>query len=90
MSQKKVKVEIEGKVFEYPVIEGTEQEKAFDISKLRDQTGYITMDNGFANTSTCQSAITFLDGEKGGLRQTKAIFLQLPLGGLGPLAFSLA
>ncbi len=65
MSQKKVKVEIEGKVFEYPVIEGTEQEKAFDISKLRDQTGYITMDNGFANTSTCQSAITFLDGEKG-------------------------
>jgi citrate synthase len=65
MSKKVVKVEIEGKTWEYPVIEGTEQEKAFDISKLRDQTGYITMDNGFANTSTCQSAITFLDGEKG-------------------------
>ncbi len=65
MSKKTVKVEIEGKPYEFPVIEGSEQEKAFDISKLRDQTGYITMDNGFANTSTCQSAITFLDGEKG-------------------------
>lgn len=65
MSKKTVKIEIEGKTFEYPVIEGTENEKAFDISKLRDQTGYITMDNGFANTSTCQSGITFLDGEKG-------------------------
>ncbi|MGE0634771.1 MAG: citrate synthase [Pseudobdellovibrionaceae bacterium] len=61
----KVKVEIEGKSFEFPVIEGSEKEKAFDISKLRDQSGYITMDNGFANTSTCQSAVTFLDGEKG-------------------------
>lgn len=65
MSNKVVKLEIEGKSFEYPVIEGSEHEKAFDISKLRDQTGYITMDNGYANTSTCKSAITFLDGEKG-------------------------
>lgn len=65
MSAKTVKIEVEGKTWEYPVIEGTEKEKAFDISKLRDQTGYITMDNGFANTSTCKSAITFLDGEKG-------------------------
>lgn len=65
---KKVKLEIEGKSFECPVIEGAENEKAFDISKLRDQSGYITMDNGFANTSTCVSAITFLDGEKGILR----------------------
>jgi len=65
---KNVKLEIEGKSYEFPVTEGTEQEKSFDISKLRDQTGYITMDNGFANTSTCKSAITFLDGEKGILR----------------------
>ncbi len=65
MNKKTVKVEIEGKPYEFPVIEGSEKEKAFDISKLRDQTGYITMYNGFANTSTCQSAITFLDGEKG-------------------------
>ena len=65
MSNKNIKIEIEGKTYEYPVIEGTEHEKAFDISKLRDQTGYITMDNGFANTSTCKSAITYLDGENG-------------------------
>lgn len=65
MSNKNIKLEIEGKTYEYPVIEGTEHEKAFDISKLRDQTGYITMDNGFANTSTCKSAITYLDGENG-------------------------
>ncbi|MBI3558197.1 MAG: citrate synthase [Deltaproteobacteria bacterium] len=65
---KPVKVEIEGKQFEFPVVRGSENEKGFDISKLRDQTGYITIDNGYANTSSCQSAITFLDGEKGVLR----------------------
>lgn len=62
------KVEIEGKVFEYPVIEGSEQERAIDISKLRADTGYITIDYGFMNTGSCASAITFLDGEKGILR----------------------
>jgi citrate synthase len=65
---KPVKIEIEGKQYEYPVIEGSEQEKGFDISNLRAQTGYITYDNGYANTSNCQSAITFLDGEQGILR----------------------
>lgn len=65
---KSVKLEFEGKQWEFPVIEGTEQERAFDISKLRDQSGLVTMDNGYANTSTCQSKITFLDGEKGVLR----------------------
>ena len=65
MSNKNVKLEIDGKTYEYPVMEGSEHEKAFDISKLRDQTGFITMDNGFANTSTCKSAITYLDGENG-------------------------
>jgi citrate synthase len=65
---KKVKLEIDGKFYEFPVIVGSEKESALDISKLRDQTGYVTMDNGFANTSTCTSAITFLDGEKGILR----------------------
>ncbi len=63
-----VKLEIEGKSFEFPVIKGTEDEKAFDISALRANTNYITMDNGYANTSSCQSAITFLDGEAGILR----------------------
>lgn len=53
---------------ELPVITGTENEKAIDISKLRDQTGYITLDPGFKNTGAVKSAITFLDGEKGILR----------------------
>ena len=63
-----VTLEVEGKKFQFPTLKGTENEKAFDISALRTQTGYITMDNGFANTSTCQSSITFLDGELGILR----------------------
>ncbi|VFQ42703.1 citrate synthase [Desulfoluna butyratoxydans] len=63
-----VKMIIEGKTYEFPVIEGSEGEKAFDITKLRQQTGYITMDPGFGNTGSCTSAITFMDGEKGILR----------------------
>lgn len=51
-----------------PVIEGSEGEKGIDISKLRAQTGYITLDPGYGNTGSCQSAITFIDGEKGILR----------------------
>lgn len=53
---------------ELPVIEGTEGEKALDISKLRAQTGYITYDNGLGNTGACLSDITFIDGEKGILK----------------------
>ena len=59
---------IDGKEYEFPVLEGTEGERAIDISKLRSQTGYITMDPGYANTGSCQSSITFIDGEKGILR----------------------
>ncbi len=59
---------IGGKEYEFPVIEGTEGEKAIDITTLRQKTGYITMDPGFANTGSCVSAITFMDGEKGILR----------------------
>lgn len=62
------KLELNGKVFEFPVMEGTEKEKAIDISKLRDLTGYITMDQGFKNTGSCSSSITFLDGELGILK----------------------
>jgi len=51
-----------------PLIEGTAGERAVDISKLRDQTGLITLDNGYGNTGSCESAITFIDGEKGILR----------------------
>jgi citrate synthase len=67
MSQS-VQLHYEGKVYEYPIIEGTEKEKAIDISKLRDQTGLITLDLGFKNTGSTTSAITFLDGELGILR----------------------
>jgi citrate synthase len=58
----------DGQSIELPVITGTENEKAIDISKLRAQTGHITMDPGYGNTGSCNSAITFLDGEKGILR----------------------
>jgi len=53
---------------ELPVLSGSENEKALDISKLRSTTGYITMDPGYGNTGSCESKITFLDGEKGILR----------------------
>jgi citrate synthase len=59
---------IDGKVYQLPVVEGSEHEKALDISKLRDQSGYITIDEGYKNTGATQSAITFLDGELGILR----------------------
>ena len=59
---------IEGKNYQLPIIEGSEKEKAIDIGKLRDTTGYITIDEGYKNTGATQSAITFLDGELGILR----------------------
>ena len=62
------KIVLEGKEYEYPVITGTENEKAIDISKLRGETGYVTLDIGFKNTAATSSAITYLDGEQGLLR----------------------
>ncbi len=59
------KLELEGKTYEFPVIEGTEKEKAIDISTLRSATGYVTLDQGYKNTGACTSTITFLDGEEG-------------------------
>jgi len=56
------------KRIELPIVVGTENERAIDISTLRSQTGYITLDEGYANTGSCKSAITFIDGEKGILR----------------------
>ncbi len=58
----------EGEVYKLPVVEGTENEKALDISKMRGQSGLITIDPGYKNTGSTESAITFLDGEKGILR----------------------
>ena len=56
------------KEYELPVVEGAEGEKAIDISQLRSTTGLITLDPGYANTGSCTSAITFMNGEKGILR----------------------
>ena len=61
-------LEIDGKKYEFPIIVGTENEVAIDIKSLRGDTGAITLDPGFKNTGSCESAITFLDGEQGILR----------------------
>ena len=62
-------LKVNGKEYELPLIQGTENELAIDINKLRALTeGVITIDPGFKNTGSCQSAVTFLDGEKGILR----------------------
>jgi len=63
-----VTFEIEGNRYDFPVITGSEGEKAVDIGKLRATTGYVTLDPAFVNTASCTSDITFLDGEKGILR----------------------
>ena len=65
---KKAELHYNGKVYEVPVVIGTENENAIDISKLRGKSGLITLDRGFKNTGSCESAITFLDGEEGVLR----------------------
>ena len=66
--EEKAKIICNGETYECPVVEGTEGEKGIDIEKLRGQSSYITLDNGFGNTGACTSAITFLNGEKGVLR----------------------
>lgn len=59
---------IDGKDYDFPIIVGSEGEKGIDVSTLRARTGYITVDESFANTGICRSSITFIDGEKGILR----------------------
>jgi len=65
---KEAKLELDGKTYVLPTFEGTEAEKAVDVSSLRANTGYITLDDGYGNTGSCVSKITFIDGEKGILR----------------------
>ena len=65
---KLAKLSYDGKSVEFPLVEGTEDELGIDIKTLRAATNLITLDPGFENTGSCQSAITFLDGEKGVLR----------------------
>ena len=62
------KLSYAGKSLEFPLVEGTEDELGIDIKNLRTKTKLITLDPGFKNTGSCQSAITFLDGENGILR----------------------
>ena len=62
------RIEVDGKTYEFPIVTGSEGERAIDIGKLRDLTGLITLDPGYKNTGSCTSAITFIDGEQGVLR----------------------
>ncbi|VBB47700.1 citrate synthase [uncultured Desulfatiglans sp.] len=66
--QETAKLIVDGRTFELPIVRGTEGEKALDISRLRSETSLITLDPGYANTGSCESSITFMDGEKGILR----------------------
>lgn len=59
------KLVLPDKTVELPILQGTEGEKAIDVTELRAKTGYITLDPGFVNTGSCTSAITFIDGDKG-------------------------
>lgn len=65
---KKAELHYDGKIYDIPVVTGTENESAIDISNLRSDSGLITLDRGFKNTGSCESSITFLNGEKGALR----------------------
>ena len=62
------KLELDGSSYQLPTMVGSEGERALDVSTLRNQTGYITVDPGYPNTGSCLSAITFIDGERGVLR----------------------
>jgi citrate synthase len=62
------RLEYNGQSWELPVVEGTEKELGIDISGLRSKSGMITLDEGYANTGSCQSSITYIDGDKGILR----------------------
>jgi len=65
VGQEKAELKLDGKVYQLPIIVGSEGERAIDIRSLRTQSGYITLDSGFMNTGSCCSSITFLDGEQG-------------------------
>jgi len=66
--EKTAELILDGKTCKLPIVEGTEKEHAIDISALRNQTGFITLDDGYGNTGSCESRITFIDGEEGILR----------------------
>ncbi len=65
---KKAILTFDEKQYEMRIVEGSEGERAIDITELRAKTGLITLDQGYGNTGSCESAITFIDGEEGILR----------------------
>ena len=65
LTEDTAQVTIDGKTYDFPIIVGTEGERAIDIRQLRAETGYITLDSGFMNTGSCASSITYLEGEQG-------------------------
>ena len=78
-------VTVDGSTYEFPIVEGSEGERAIDIGTLRAETGLVTLDPGYGNSGSCSSAITFIDGESGILRYrgypieelaTKSTFLE--------------
>jgi citrate synthase len=68
MSSKSAQLIIDGQSYELPIVKSTTGEPAIDIRKLLSQTGHITLDSGYMNTGSCESAITYLDGKNGVLR----------------------
>ena len=64
----KARLSVNGQEYELPLVTGTEQEQAVDITQLRGASGLITLDDGYGNTGSCESRITFIDGEQGILR----------------------
>ena len=68
MTNQSATLTVDGRSYELPILTGTEGERALDISRLRAETGLITLDDGYGNTGSCASSITFIDGERGILR----------------------
>ena len=72
----KATLSVGGNTYEFPVVEGSENELAIDIKTLRSSTGLITLDPGYKNTGSCESAITFLDGEKGDIADIRGYAIE--------------
>ena len=68
MSNQTAQLTINGTTYELPIVESTTGEQAIDVRRLLPETGFITLDSGYMNTGSCQSAITYLDGKNGILR----------------------
>ena len=74
MNKKYAELKIGDKVYNLPIIKGTESDYAIDISNLRSETGFVTLDYGFKNTGSTQSKITFIDGEYPQLNLSERIY----------------